>query len=182
MAILRAAPTANNKAWERIQKRGAKARELVEKIKEETEGFEPADVLRYLKRQYIPSRAFGLAVTIQSLPEYVNWKGDKQWKHVLELAKNTTETIPIMPDDATKIIAHKPKAPHAIVAVIITAFLWVSASRYGWYDLKWARITTKQFIDGPAIFTPEEWLETLKLQLPTTHRKSASKGNGRRPR
>ena len=192
MAILRAAPTANNKAWERIQKRGAQAKELVEKIKEETDGFEPADVLRYLKRQYIPSRAFNLAATIQSLPEYANWKRDKQWKHVfqkdLELAKNTTETeqaIPIMPDDIIKIIAHKPKAPHVIVA----AFLWVSASRYG--DLKWVRITTKQFIDGPeplwlvlfnyrgskgdpsgargdqkAIFIPEVWLETLRLQLP----------------
>ena len=93
--------------------------------------------------------------------------------------------LDFLPDDIIKIIAHRPKAPHVIVA----AFLWVSASRYG--DLKWVRITTKQFIDGPeplwlvlfnyrgskgdpsgargdqkAIFIPEVWLETLRLQLP----------------
>ena len=180
-----------------MTKRGAEARELVESVKEDSSAFEPADVLRHLKKHYTPSRAFNLAVTIQSMQEYSNWKGDKQWKHILrkdlELTKNTTATeqaIPIMPDDIIKIIAHKPKAPHVIVA----AFLWASASRYG--DLKWVTVKAKELIDGPeplwlvlfdyrgtkgdpsgsrgdqkAIFIPKEWLGTVELQLPREQEK-----------
>ena len=143
MAILRATPTANNKAWEKIQKRGAKARELVEKIKEETEGFNrrltiPQEALHSIE-SVRPCRNHSITAGICQLEgrqamEALVPKGPRaHQEHDGDRAGDSHHARRYNKDycsEAEGTTRHRGR-------VWVGRLLWVSASRCG--DLRWVK-------------------------------------------